>query len=117
MNGCTPYEFSYSAAESVKSEFYFFRMNHSDEDTFLIRCCDNSWIMIDGGITDWAYFDGTLADDIYNFMRERYENIKTGNCNVDAYIRKLIEQYVTEKPRQAEYVDFVKAFMKNNVLD
>ena len=70
-NGCTPDEFSYSAKGNVSPEFYFFKMNNNAEDTFLIRCCDNSWIMIDGGVTDWVGFDSALADDIYSFMRKR----------------------------------------------
>ncbi|MBQ8213312.1 MAG: hypothetical protein IJZ80_04820, partial [Clostridia bacterium] len=60
---------------TAAAEFYMFNANYTNEDTFLIRTKANTWIMIDGGMTDYgnAVYDpeGKFADSIYNFMREK----------------------------------------------
>ena len=70
-NGCSTKDFCYSAPAVAESEFVFFRQQYIDEDTYLIRCCDNSWIFIDGGMADYPGFDDSLAEDVYSFMRKR----------------------------------------------
>lgn len=70
-SGCATKEFSYSASAGVESEFVFFRQACGAEDTYLIRCCDNSWIFIDGGCADYSVYDDSLAEEVYAFMRQR----------------------------------------------
>ncbi len=68
-------DFCYSVPASENTEFYVFNLNTTGEDTILIHAADNSWIMIDGGVTDWANNvndpEGKFADSIYQFMREK----------------------------------------------
>ena len=70
-NGCKLKDFSYSAPTVAESEFVFFRMACGAEDTYLIHCCDNSWIFIDGGCADYSVYDDSLAEDVYRFMRKK----------------------------------------------
>ncbi len=70
-SGCSTNEFSYSASADAESEFVFFRQACGAEDTYLIRCCDNSWIFIDGGCADYSVYDDSLAEEVYAFMRKR----------------------------------------------
>ena len=68
-------DFCYSVPASENTEFYVFNLNTAGEDTILIHAADNSWIMIDGGVTDWGSNvndpEGKFADSIYQFMREK----------------------------------------------
>jgi len=47
-------------------------------------------------------------------IQKLYEKIKCGTYNPDAYFTMLITSYVTEKQHQAEYIEYVKRFMKAN---
>ena len=66
-------DFNYSVEANGESRFYLFRMTTTSEDTYLIHLTDNSWIVIDGGMTQFNDTDpeGVFVDDLYNFMAER----------------------------------------------
>lgn len=51
-------------------------------------------------------------DERMKKVEEHYENIKNGTYDPGQYFVRLVEAYVTEKTRQAEYIDSVKKFMK-----
>lgn len=72
-------EFCYTTAGSDNTEFYMFNMNTSSEDTFLIHAADNSWIFLDGGVTNYAGTDPEkkFADALFDFMWER-SDLKEG---------------------------------------
>lgn len=63
-------EFCYTTAGSDKTELFLFNSNTSSEDTFLIHAADNSWIFIDGGVTEYGAtdLDAKFADALFNFM-------------------------------------------------
>lgn len=72
-------EFNYTADDNGSSRFYMFQMNTDSEDTFLVHLADNSWIVIDGGTTQYNTTDpeGVFVDEMYNFMVER-SDLKAG---------------------------------------
>ena len=68
----TPEQFSYTTEQSGESEFFMFNHNNSGEDTFLIRTADNSWIVIDGGVSlRGEDINGLFGTSMYQFMREK----------------------------------------------
>lgn len=57
------------------------------------------------------YLDMT-NDERLAKVTELHENILNDTYHTDPYLEKLIKQYVVEKPRQAQLVDFAKKSMK-----
>ena len=88
------------------AEFYMFNMNTSNEDTFLIRTKANTWIVIDGGVTDRGTVDteGQFADSIYSFMRE-----KSGLANGEKVV--ISAWYMTHAHRD-HFLAFAKLIEK-----
>ena len=66
-------ELCYETEGSENSEFFMFNFNTGGEDTFLIRAADNSWIVIDGGVTRSGNIDpeGLFGTSMYEFMRRK----------------------------------------------
>ncbi len=68
-------EFCYSVAPSENTTFYMYKMaeGSGSEDTFLVHVADNSWIVFDGGVTQYGETDpdGLFTDGLYEFMRSR----------------------------------------------
>lgn len=66
-------EFCYFLDGNGKGEFYTFNLNTGADDTYLIRLCDNKWIVVDGGTTGFNGIDPErkFADALCDFMRER----------------------------------------------
>ena len=60
-------------------------------------------------VTDYC---NLTDEERYETVKRKYEDIKNGVCEIDKYVGSLIEAYVTDKPRQGEYIEFVKSFMK-----
>ena len=58
-----------------------------------------------------GYLDMT-DDQRMKKVGEHYENIKNGTYDPGQYFVRLVEAYVENKPRQAEYIELVKKFMK-----
>ena len=73
-------EFCYKTEGSDKSELFLFNSNTASEDTFLIHTADNSWIIIDGGVTEYGSIDidGKYADALFSFMWEE-SGLKSGD--------------------------------------
>ena len=72
-------EFNYTVESNGNAEFFMFSMNTDSEDTLLIRLADNSWVIIDGGVTGHGTTDPErrFADALYEFMAEK-SGIKEG---------------------------------------
>ena len=66
-------EFNYTVEANGSSRFYAYQMNTESEDTFLIHLADNTWIVIDGGVSMYNDVDkeGSYADEMFNFMAEK----------------------------------------------
>ncbi|HBF15202.1 MAG TPA: hypothetical protein DDW30_05900 [Clostridiales bacterium] len=83
-SGTAPEDFCYRTEPSDSSRFYLFNMNYECEDTYLIRLSDGGWIVLDGGVCNYAGVDPEegFADALYDFMRERGEPTANGEVRI-----------------------------------
>ena len=63
-------EFNYKLDASKDTRLYMFRLDYKSEDCFLIHLADNSWIIIDGGMTG-STAGSAYVRDLYKFMADR----------------------------------------------
>ena len=55
----------------------------------------------------------SLTDvELLEVIREKHEGMLRGTYEADTYVGSLIRAYVTDKPRQAEYIQSVKGFFQ-----
>lgn len=59
-------------------------------------------------------FVNLTAEERLAFAQKQHDDIKAGRSDINGYFASLIESYIVDKPRQSEYIEHTRQFMKSN---